>query len=342
MKLLIITQKVDRNDSILGFFHHWIEEFSKHYQKITVICLEKGEYRLPANVRVFSLGKEKLQATSYKLQALKKFKYGFNFFKYIWRERKNYDAVFVHMNQEYVLLGWKFWKLWGKKIFLWRNHRQGNFLTRLAVLFSNKVFCTSPQSFTARFKKTRIMPVGIDTDFFRPDPNVKKIPQSILALGRISSIKHLEILIGALLELQKQKIDFTATIVGSPISPTDQVYEQKLHQLAEPLIRQKLLTFQPAVPHRKTPNIYRSHEIYVNLTPPGSFDKTILEAMACRITVVTFAENNPSNLANKLVSILNRSAIKELEINVSYGREKIKETHTLLILMQKITKEIYA
>ena len=132
MKLLIITQTVDKNDPILGFFHRWIGEFAKNFEKVTVICLEMGEHHLPKNVKVLSLGKEAGRS---------KFQYLFKFYKYILQERKNYDAVFVHMNQEYVLLGWKFWKLWDKKIFLWRNHAKGNLFTRLAVLLSDKVFC---------------------------------------------------------------------------------------------------------------------------------------------------------------------------------------------------------
>ncbi|MEK7538915.1 MAG: hypothetical protein AAB552_03680 [Patescibacteria group bacterium] len=58
MKLLILTQKVDQNDDILGFFHGWIREFAKHAEQVTVIALGVGEYDLPKNVRVFSLGKE--------------------------------------------------------------------------------------------------------------------------------------------------------------------------------------------------------------------------------------------------------------------------------------------
>ena len=58
MKLLIITQKVDRNDPILGFFHRWLEEFAKNCEQVTVICLYKREYNLPGNVKVLSLGKE--------------------------------------------------------------------------------------------------------------------------------------------------------------------------------------------------------------------------------------------------------------------------------------------
>ena len=55
MRLLILTQKVDQNDDILGFFHGWIREFSKNFETITVISLGVGEYNLPANVRVLSL-----------------------------------------------------------------------------------------------------------------------------------------------------------------------------------------------------------------------------------------------------------------------------------------------
>src|SRR3989338_2848671 len=61
LKLLIITQKVDKNDHILGFFHRWLEEFAKNTEKLTVICLEKGEYNLPENVKVLPLGKKNLE-----------------------------------------------------------------------------------------------------------------------------------------------------------------------------------------------------------------------------------------------------------------------------------------
>src|SRR3989344_8116257 len=157
MRLLIVTQKVDKKDPILGFFHRWIEEFAKNFEKVTVVCLEKGEYNLPTNVKVLSLGKEERRS---------KAEYISRFYRYIWQERKNYGAVFVHMNQEYVLLAGDIWRLLGKSVYLWRNHAKGNFLTTMAVWLSDKVFYTSPQSFTARFKKAVQMPVGIDTDFF--------------------------------------------------------------------------------------------------------------------------------------------------------------------------------
>jgi len=144
MNLLILTQKVDKNDDLLGFFHGWILEFAKQYEHVIVVCLQKGEYELPENVDVLSLGKER--GTS-------RVRYILNFFKYIIQTYKRYDSVFVHMNQEYILLGGLLWKVMKKKVFFWRNHPKGTFLTNIAVFFSNKVFYTSPFSYTARFKK---------------------------------------------------------------------------------------------------------------------------------------------------------------------------------------------
>lgn len=320
MKLLIITQKVDLDDPILGFFHRWIEEFSKHYEKLTVICLQKSKNILPENVKVLSLGKETGKS---------RLKYLWRFYKYILQERNNYDAVFVHMNQEYVVLGWELWKLLGKKIYLWRNHAKGNFWTRYAVWVSDKVFYTSPQSFTAQFKNSKQMPVGVDTEAFFPNPKIKVTPNSILALGRISKVKRLEVLIEALLELNRAGKNFYTTIVGSPVNDIDSEYERELKVLARPLIESGQLVFRLGVPHNETPDIYRSHAIYVNLTPPGSFDKTIFEAIACGLNVIWSKDVIIDK--NNLVELLSESNLKsenmtsESDHSLKYLVKKIKQ-----------------
>jgi glycosyltransferase involved in cell wall biosynthesis len=280
MRLLIITQKVAQQDPILGFFHRWIEEFAKHYEKITVICLEEGEHNLPENVKVLSLGKEKNKS---------RINYVINFLHYIWRERNNYDAVFVHMNQEYVILGWKFWKLWGKKIYMWRNHAYGNIWTRLAVLVSDKVFYTSPQSFTAKYKKSVQMPVGIDTNFFKPDPNAGMIPNSVLFLGRIAPVKKASEFIDWL-----KTTNYTATIAG-PIG--DEKYWESVKSKIKNLGLEDRVKFVGSVNQEGARKLYQTHEIYVNMTPAGSFDKTILEALACGCKIKT---QNPAAEKNNI------------------------------------------
>lgn len=275
MRLLIVTQAIDLDDPVLGFFHRWLEEFSKHCEKISVVCLKEGRHALPANVSVYSLGKE---------NGASRVKYVWNFYRYIWKLRKEYDAVFVHMNQEYVLLGWKFWWLWGKRIVLWRNHKKGSVLTRMAALVSHTVCYTSPEAYVAKYGNAVQMPIGIDTDFFKP-PAAMPDKDSILFLGRLDPVKRPEVFVAALQELADEGTSFHADIYGDPTHP-NAPHVAALKEQAAPLVVAGKLTFHPSVRNEETPAIYGVHSVYVNLTPSGSFDKTIGEAMACGCVVV--------------------------------------------------------
>ncbi len=280
MRILVVTQKVDKNDSILGFFHRWLEEFAQHFEQVTVVCLGQGQHDLPSNVKVLSLGKEKLEIENSKLKI--KFRYLLNFYTYIWQERSNYDAVFVHMNQEYVLLAGDLWRIMGKKVFLWRNHAKGTLLTDLAAWLSHKVFYTSPQSYTAKFKNAVQMPVGIDTDFFRPDPRAVRQPNSVLVLGRIAPVKKT---LECVEWFNSQPPEFSATVAGEA-TPKDKAYEALVRKIASDRIK-----FVGPVTQEEALSLYQTHELYVNKTPAGSFDKTIIEAAACGMKLLV---DNPA------------------------------------------------
>lgn len=267
MKLLIITQSVDRDDPVMGFFHRWIEEFSKNFESLVVICLWKGSYDLPKNVKVLSLGKEEDKS---------KVEYIRRFYKYIWEERENYDSIFVHMNQEYVLLAGVLWRLMDRKVYLWRNHAKGNLLTKLAIYLSHKVFYTSPRSFTARFSKSVRMPIGVDMDSFKPDPKVERKPGSILFLGRIAPVKKVLEFV-EWLSHQEFKV---VTIAGSAL-PKDFKYEQEVKDKVKQLGLEHKVKFIGSVTQKEAKNLYQSHELYANFTPAGSMDKTIVEALSC-------------------------------------------------------------
>ena len=58
MRLLVLTQKVDQDDEILGFFHTWISLFSEHTDSVEVITLSEGRHDLPKNVHVHSMRKK--------------------------------------------------------------------------------------------------------------------------------------------------------------------------------------------------------------------------------------------------------------------------------------------
>ncbi len=282
MKLLIVTQVIDRDDPVLGFFCRWVEEFAKHFERIEVICLKEGKHDLPENVRVHSLGKERGRPFFGSLAYIARFKL------LAWRLRHDYDAVFVHMNQEYVLIYGLVWKLLRKPVYMWRNHYAGSFATNVAVALCTKVFCTSKHSYTARFNKTELMAVGVDTQRFARDERITREPRSILFLARVAPSKRVEMLIDALKILHREGVEFSADIVGSPL-PVHEEYLASLKERAAPL--GDSVRFSPGVPNAETVRLYQSHEIFVNASPSGMFDKTIFEAAACGCAVLASSQD---------------------------------------------------
>jgi glycosyltransferase involved in cell wall biosynthesis len=342
MKLLIITQIVDKNDPVLGFMHHWLEVFSKQFEKVTVICLTKGHVTLPENVHVLSLGKEEGQS---------RIKYISRFYRYIWQTRKNYDTVFVHMNQEYVLMGFYVWKALGKKITMWRNHHAGDAFTNMAMGMCDKIFCTSKYSYTAKSKKTVLMPVGIDTDVFKPETSAVKIAD-VLFLARISPVKKPDMLIDALIDLHTKETKLTASIYGDAL-PKDALYHESLKEKVKNANLEHAISFQKGVPNVETVKIYNEHEIFVNLSTSGMYDKTIFEAAACERLILAsnenlrteindmfiFTEDQQEELAEKLKYLSNISS----EEKGKYGkilREYVISKHSLTLLADKLKQEL--
>ncbi len=338
MRLLICTQKVAANDDVLGFMHRWIEAFAASCESVSVICLEKGEYHLPPNVSVFSLGKE--HGTSRLTQVVR-------FVRHIIQKRDSYDAVFVHMNPEYLLLGGLFWRLAGKRAGLWYNHRMGGMRARLGILLAEIVFFTSPFAFASRFKKATSMPAGVDTEQFKPQAR-EKIARSILSLGRLSPVKHLEVIIGAFDELRRRGAHFVARIYGEP-TERDRRYAQDIRRAASPLVEEGRVRFLPGMPNSRAAAVYNEHTLFVSATPIGSFDKAVLEAMACGVPVLScnpsfrrllpdellFKEGNSGDLADKLEILLARSRA-ELDALGAQLREAVVREQSLALLVPKV------
>jgi glycosyltransferase involved in cell wall biosynthesis len=192
------------------------------------------------------------------------------------------------------------------------------------------------------------MPVGIDTDFFRRKLEIQKIPNSILFLGRISPIKKPDLLVEALNLLNKEGIDFKSLIVGEPLPKDKKYYEDIKNKISEYRLGDKI-KLMGAIKNSETIDLYNKYEIFVNLTPSGSMDKTIFEAMACEMLVLIsnksleekinnkliFKENNFNDLEGKLKDALILSATEKERLGKELRGYTIKE-HDLALLVNKI------
>ncbi|HEC30491.1 MAG TPA: glycosyltransferase [Candidatus Yonathbacteria bacterium] len=369
VKLLIITQKVDSNDPILGFFIRWIEEFAKHTEKLTVICLEEGEYDLPDNVKVLSLGKKKYfreevqprggaerQKRSFLEEKIfSKAIYLVRFYKYIWQERKNYDAVFVHMNPIYVILGGIFWRAMGKKISLWYTHKQVDLKLRIAEKLVHTIFTASKKSFRLESPKVNVMGHGIDTNVFRPRERSQDDTFRIITVGRVTPVKDYETLLKTAEILKKEGKGFSVTIIGSYIDDSQKEYLESLKKYVVDHGLEKEVIFAGALPHIEIARYLQESDLFVNMSNTGSLDKAILEAMSCGIAAMTsneayedmlssyeglfFQNGDHEEFSKNIVSYMSKTDEEKLKIKNTL-REEVVKTHDLGHLMGRIVDNI--
>ncbi|MGA9348265.1 MAG: hypothetical protein WBW48_05605 [Anaerolineae bacterium] len=59
LRVLMITQKVDLDDDILGLTHAWVNKLAERVGRLYVLALAVGRHSLRDNVELFSMGKER-------------------------------------------------------------------------------------------------------------------------------------------------------------------------------------------------------------------------------------------------------------------------------------------
>ncbi len=289
MNLLITTQVVDRTDPRLGFFHRWIEEFAKHCEHVTVICLFEGAHSLPPNVTIYSLGKEKSSGHVSKLQ------YAVRFLKLIFSLRNSYDEVFVHMNPEYVVLGGIWWRLWHKRIGLWYLHKSVDLKLRLATLLTNVVFTASKESFRLASTKVQYVGHGIDVLQFAYAEKQTSAPTELrlITVGRLSPSKKVHVLIGAVRVFAKShsSINLFLTVVGDASSGEDQNYAKELSMQGRVLPSNATLALVGAKTNDDVAKMLGEYDLFIHAsTGTGSVDKAVLEPLLCGVPVITTSE----------------------------------------------------
>lgn len=191
-------------------------------------------------------------------------------------------------------------------------------------------------------EKISVIPNGVDTDVFRPDPNNNKRSNqsnnaiTILWVGRFVRGKGVEFIIHAAKILVKEVPDLKILLVGDGPS------KGKIKGLIEKFNLKKNVIIKENVPNENMPEVYQKSDIFVLPSLNEGVPKTLLEAMACGIPVVitefshlkeliknaglTFPKGDVHALADKIMRLIrDRELAKELGNN---GRNKIVEGHS--------------
>jgi glycosyltransferase involved in cell wall biosynthesis len=362
MKLLVLTQRVDRGDSVLGFMPEWLRAFAGVAESVTAICLERGEFDLPNNVRVFSLGKEKYNTNDtnrYSNNAntfVRRLRYIFKFYRLIWQERKNYTHVLVHMNPEYVVMGGLCWRMMGKRIGLWYAHGHVPFWLRLAEPLTHDIFASTKSGFRLPTKKLNIIGQGIDTEYFRPAGKKEDHDQfRIISVGRISPVKDYETLIQAISHLPSRAAVHVDIIGGAGTSEQEK-YFKEIKDLVQDRGLSDTIHFAGPVANRDILEILQTSDLFVNMSRTGSLDKAMLEAMACGVPVLTcneamlevfghyqkqlmYQKGDSSELAKKIEEFVKMAPATSQSIGRDL-RVIVVQDHSLNQFVKKITERL--
>lgn len=349
MKLLIVTQIVDRNNDVLGAFHQWIARFAEVFESVEVICLFEGDHDLPGNVRVHSLGKETRRS---------RLQYLWRFYRYVFIYRKNYDAVFVHMNPEYVLLAGWFWRLMGKTVFLWYAHIHGSIMRRLALPFVHRLVSVSKESFVNHDSQKFVgVGHGIDTDVYvcpRHEGHAEK--KVVLSIGRLSPVKGYDRLIDAahLLKTVHGRDDFLVRLIGAPANDEDHAYVAQLKEKIEKFGLTGQFDFYGSVANKDILQHLCGSAAFVSMQCKGGAGKSFLESMSAGIPTIVctpvfnehlgewqgslYYNGTAEDFAAKLQAVLSLDVESRRRMGDRL-RKIVEDHHNLKKLVQRIRDE---
>ena len=350
MKLLIITQKYDINDSNLGAFIDWWDKLAEKMEHVYILALEKKSEPIKSNVEVISMGKEVGRCFFGKI-----FGFYFGLFKTIGKT----DAILVHMIPKYVILAAPVAFIFRKPVYMWYTGVSAHWQLKFAVKLCKKVFTAHEAAMRVNTPKRIITGHGIDVEKFKiHDLRVKSNgPITILSVGRITASKGHDLIINIMADLIKLGYDLKLKIIGGVIQGYHQKYLKSLKKLSEDLKINEAIEFSGPVSYEKMPAYLEKSEILINAVPFGGLDKVVLEAMASGVIPLTsnnaflnvfpqeisqhlvFKINDTEDLKNKLKNILDKKFYKDEHLR-SEIRNIVVKNHNLDSLTLKITEEM--
>ena len=283
MKLLIITQAVDREDPNLGAFYYWFEMLAQRAESVVIIAGRAGAHDLPLNVSVYTFGTARLG----RIGRLWKF-----WELFAWHYAKA-DAVLFHQIPEYVIVAAPFLLAKKKITALWYAHGVVSWRLRIAERLVGYIFTSSAAGFRMPSKKVHYLGQAINTELFSPLARANHVGNTLrmVTVGRIAPVKNYETMINACAILRDAwPRPWVLTIVGAPITERDRAYMEQLKTLICEKKLESLVHFYGDRGYSEIPAILREHDMFLNASATGSLDKAVLEAMACGLTVLTSNE----------------------------------------------------
>jgi len=318
-QLAFICQVVDDRDPILASVAEWVKNFARHPRvgKMVVFTLKTGFFDSPPNVEVVVFrGKNHLATTV-------------NFYREVGKRLRNIDYFFVHMGGPYPIWLLPFKLLMNKPIYQWKTHPHIKLEMKISARFCDtKVFTATASSFPMPLSKVKIVGHGIDVRKF----SAKNFPKTgeLIAVGRVAPVKQFESAIELLHYCQREhRVTYQLDIYG-PVLEKDEPYRRKLCQLIADRGLSDQVFFRGVVAHDQMPDLLSQYRVCLSFNK-GALDKSVLEAMACCLPVVT---------PNRCVAEILPRDLQELLIVPETDLAKQADQLVRLLMMNKVDSSV--
>tara|TARA_B100001123_G_C15341188_1_gene1034994 strand:- start:3552 stop:4619 length:1068 start_codon:yes stop_codon:yes gene_type:complete len=336
MKVLFLTQNLDRTSSNLRVVEDWLNALAQRMEAVTVLAFNVGEHQLRENIKIINVrshGKVPRVALL------------FSFAVSMTRATvlKQYDVVLAHMVPMYALLALPWARLSRSPLALWYTSHGNSRLGRLAAHLVDVGMTASIESYPIGTDKVVAIGHGIDVSRYPLAVNTGNHPVIVMA-GRITPLKQMHLAVEAMSHplLRDHYLQPKLKIAGETFYEDDKLYLEDIHRVIEQKQLSERVEFVGGVPGEEMPEFYGGADVCLSLRSSSAMDKVGLEAMASGIPIVTnncsyrgllkdyesalmMQNDDVESLASQISRIINdEPAAREMGINL---RDRVKAEH---------------
>jgi glycosyltransferase involved in cell wall biosynthesis len=328
-KIVFITQQVDPRHPALAATVPKIRALAELVDEVVVLADGAVPGVLPANCRVRTF-----RASHRALR-------GARFETALAREVKGLrgGAVVAHMCPIYAVLAAPLVRPLQAPLVLWFTHWRRSRLLEAAERASTAVTSVDERSFPFPSRKLRAIGHGIDLDEFPCSPPRVGDGLRLLALGRYSTAKGLDVAVAAV-PLAGDDVELHA--YGPALSDEERAHRAELGQTVSELGLDGRVTIGDPVPRSEVSALFAAHDALVNNMRAGAPDKVVYEAGAACLPVLAsnpifdelldseqrFTRWDPGALAERIRSL----AAMTTDERAALGRrlhERVAERHSV-------------
>jgi glycosyltransferase involved in cell wall biosynthesis len=272
-KLVFITQQVDPRHPALAATVPKIRALAGLVDEVVVLADGAVPGALPENCRVHTFRA--------RYRALR----GARFEAALARELRGLrgGAVVAHMCPIYAVLAAPLVRPLRVPLVLWFTHWRSSDLLKAAERASTAVTSVDERSFPFPSRKLRAIGHGIDLDEFPCMPPRGGTGTRLLALGRYSTAKGLDIAVAA---VPLAGPDVELHVHGPALSDEESAHRAELELLVRELELEDRVTIGDPVPRAEIPTLFATHDALVNNMRAGAPDKVVYEAGASCLPVL--------------------------------------------------------